>query len=184
MRGSSLSFQFEFASQGRGERESDFVISLSPTLGKMGKTMAFCGATGALLWQPYRPLVFVGQSMSPTYRDGEIAMTISANPDDLRKGDVVIIEMPDGPIVKRIARLPGDTITQVCFDKEWNDLTEVNDPPAKSIDGRKYRKLEVPEGYVYVLGDNRVVSMDSRSFGAVPVSWISRKLLSPKPGRL
>lgn len=158
------------------------MINLHPTLGKMGKTMAFFCATGALFWQPYRPLVFVGDSMSPTYHDGEIAMTVPAIPSEIRQGDVVIIEMPDGPIVKRIARMPGESVTQVCFDTEWNDLTEIVEPPAKSIDGRKYRKMTIPEDYVYVLGDNRPVSMDSRTFGAVPIEWISRKIMKPKAG--
>lgn len=148
----------------------------------MGKTMAFFGATGALVCQPYRPLVFVGDSMSPTYRSGEFAITVPTN-GEFHRGDVVIIEMPDGPIVKRVAHLPGEEITQVRLDGEWSDLTEITEPPASSVDGQRYRKFRIPEGEIYVLGDNRPVSLDSREFGPVAMERVTRKIMQPRFAR-
>ena len=155
------------------------MINLHTSLGKMGKTMAFFGATGALVCQPFRPLVFVGESMAPTYRSGEIAITVPTN-GKFKRGDVVIIDMPDGPIVKRVAHLPGEEVTQVLLDGEWSDLTEVTEPLPEKIDGRRYRKYRIPAGELYVLGDNRPVSLDSREFGPVPVEQVMRKIMTPR----
>jgi signal peptidase I len=145
----------------------------------MGKTMAFFGATGALVCQPFRPLVFVGESMAPTYRSGEIAITVPTN-GKFQRGDVVIIDMPDGPIVKRVAHLPGEEIIQVRLDDEWSDLTEVTEPLPEKIDGRRYRKYRISEGELYVLGDNRPVSLDSRDFGPVSMDLVTRKIMTPR----
>ncbi|MGV3618033.1 MAG: signal peptidase I [Fimbriimonas sp.] len=155
------------------------MINLHTSLGKMGKTMAFFSATGALLWQPYRPLVFVGESMSPTYHSGEYVVTV-ANDGVLQRGDVVVVEMPDGPIVKRVSHLAGDEMTQLKVDGEWTDMIEMVMPPSGKFDGKRYRKVRIPEGHVYVLGDNRTISLDSRVFGAVPLTKISRKVLNPR----
>lgn len=145
----------------------------------MGKTMAFFGATGAIVCQPYRPMVFVGESMAPTYRSGEFAFTVPTN-GKFERGDVVVIDMPGGPIVKRVAYLPGDEIIQMRMDGEWNDLTEVNQPMPKLIDGCRYRKYRIPDGELYVLGDNRPVSLDSREFGPVAMEKVTRKLLEAR----
>lgn len=158
------------------------MINLHTSLGKMGKTVAFFGATGALMCLPYRPMVFVGQSMAPTYQSGEIAMTVPTH-GKFEKGDVVVVDMPDGPIVKRVAHLPGEKIPQVFLDGEWNDLTEVTTPPDSILDGRRYRMYAIPEGEIYVLGDNRPVSLDSREFGPVPMEWVTRKIMHPKFGK-
>jgi signal peptidase I len=145
----------------------------------MGKTMAFFGATGAIVCQPYRPMVFVGESMAPTYRSGEFAITVPTN-GEFHRGDVVVIDMPGGPIVKRVAYLPGDEIVQMRMEGEWNDLTEVSQPMPKRIDGVRYRKYRIPDGELYVLGDNRPVSMDSREFGPVDMEQVTRKIMTPR----
>ena len=154
------------------------MINLQATLWKTGKSLAFLGATGAVLLQPFRPMVFVGDSMSPTYRDGEYAVTVPVA-GSLSRGDVVVVEMPDGPIVKRVAFLPGDEIAQIKIDTTWRDLVDVRQPLVHHHSDR-YRTVRVPEGHVYVLGDNRAVSMDSREFGPVPLSAVKRKILEPR----
>ena len=156
------------------------MINLHISLWKTGKTLAFCGATSALLFQPYRPLVFVGESMTPTYQSGEYVTTVPATPSNIERGDVVVIEMSDGPIVKRVAYLPGDKIPQMNIKGNWIDLIEVTSPPSRDFDGKSYRKRVIPEGEVYVLGDNRTISLDSREFGPVSMSQISRKVIEPR----
>ena len=53
-----------------------------------------------------------GDSMRPAYQDGDLVFMTRVLPKDVTYGDVVIIEDPDGKeVIKRIAGLPGDTIT-------------------------------------------------------------------------
>lgn len=134
--------------------------------------------------QPYRPVVFVGTSMTPTYKDGEWAAA-TTNLHPLKIGDVVVMEGPEGPIIKRIAYLPGDWLTYHRFVDEWiygNNTTigELKHPERFPI-----KKVRVPEGYVFVLGDNYNVSTDSRTLGVLPISSIKSKLVEPRvPGKL
>lgn len=133
----------------------------------------------AVAWlQPVRPVKFVGSSMSPTYQSGELAMAVPAK-GDLSVGDVVVINMPEGPIVKRVAFLPGDKIYQVVTPATSSDLLPES-PYANDKRPSVIQSRTLPEGYVYVLGDNRNNSLDSRVFGAVPREWITQKLLFPK----
>jgi len=126
---------------------------------------------------PYRPVVFVGHSMEPTYSNLSFATTA---PFDgvLDKGDVVIVDRPDGRIIKRVALLPGDKLFQFWDGNRWTDLQLATGPKYR---GPLVRTVPIPEGYVYVLGDNRNSSVDSRCFGPVPLSQIERKVVDAKP---
>lgn len=137
------------------------------------------GTVAAVAWsQPYRPMIFIGDSMSPTYQSGSIAMTVPVD-GNLKVGDIVLIERPTGTIVKRIANLPGDQIVQMVAGGEWIDASSMNRSIILDSDiGRLYT---IPAGHVYVLGDNAQSSTDSRAFGPVPITSIVRKLVNPQP---
>jgi signal peptidase I len=124
-------------------------------------------------------MVFVGDSMSPTYRDGQYVLTFPAD-GELERGDVVVVQMPDGPIVKRVAFLPGDVVPQIRTNDGWSDMIEVRRPSDVKMEPERYRQFRIPEGQVYLLGDNRPVSLDSREFGPVPREWVTRRLLHPR----
>ncbi len=73
-----------------------------------------------------------------------------------KRGDIVVLVYPDDRskrYIKRIEALPGTTVTMA--------------------DGTK---AEVPHGFVFVLGDNRQNSVDSRQFGAVPLTDLLGKV--------
>jgi signal peptidase I len=97
-------------------------------------------------------------SMEPAVRAGDYVL---ADKTALRrmaphKGDVVTFIYPDDrskKFIKRIEGLPGDVIT-------YADGTQ----------------KEVPHGFVYVLGDNREHSHDSRQFGFIPLSDVIAKV--------
>lgn len=152
--------------------------SLKWLLGTRG--VLLCGCAAAVCAQPLRPLVFVGTSMSPTYRNSDIAVTLPFD-GNVERGDIVVIERPDGVIVKRIAMVPGDPVLKVrTLFGEWKDafcMTQLR--PLKKD---RVRIDRVPEGVVYVLGDNLPGSTDSRAFGPVAVSEITRKVYRPRPG--
>jgi len=119
-----------------------------------------------------RVTTVVGDSMLPTLHDGEslFVLCIGYEPEN---GDIVVVQndrsIVDYPIVKRIIGTGGDTIE---FDFEnWlvyvnGELLREDYVNRKDFENmRSYGcagKLTVPEGYVFVMGDNRNASTDSR----------------------
>ena len=92
---------------------------------------------------------------------------------DVERGDVVVFDPPfpydasGKQFVKRIIAIPGDTIENSSgiilvngkpYGNDYGPTSEISEVP----------KTLVPEGYYYVLGDNRNSSNDSRNFGFVP----------------
>ncbi len=130
--------------------------------------------------QPYRPLVFVGESMMPTYTNRELALTTNTI-GDLKKGDVVVMDGPQGTFVKRIAFLPGDWLEYIKAGSSWYLVDERILKNVKRPQNLVRKHVRVPEGYVFVLGDNAVSSVDSRQLGVLPISSIRSKLIAPKP---
>ena len=100
----------------------------------------------------------VGASMEPVVLKGDRVITDKTAYQRMppNRGDVIVFVYPDDRskvFIKRIEALPGDVITQA--------------------DGRKET---VPHGSVYVLGDNRGQSTDSRTFGFVPLRDVTGKV--------
>src|ERR1700733_5494786 len=145
------------------------------------KAAATCGVLGICYLQPLRPMVFDGGSMEPTYRNRSVVFTTPVQPQELHKGDVVVIDMPTGPIVKRIAFMPGDKILRVWFKGYWMDMVFVRPSNRPEPLPSNWGLFTVPSDTVYVLGDNSNVSDDSRHFGCVPMALVRRKLVDQRP---
>lgn len=104
-----------------------------------------------------------GDSMSPYLKSGDIILVEKlsykfSNP----KGDDVVVIKNDEIIVKRIAASEGDIIEYKDNNFYVNGVLKVSSIP---IEGDK--KDSIPPDYYYVLGDNKDLSLDSRSFGPV-----------------
>lgn len=134
----------------------------------------------------FRLAVVHGQSMLPTYHDGQVVLVnkLKSIGGPLRRGDVVLVEKRPDVLIKRIAYLPGDIIgpkESFRYRRAWEyfDVIRLPTPPGMF----PIRELKVPPGYYVVLGDNRAVSDDSRSFGPVPASDIlGRVVNAPSAG--
>ena len=111
---------------------------------------------------------------------------------DIRRGDVVVFKYPDEPdrdFIKRVIGLPGETI-EMKAKKIYINGRPLDEPyvhvlePAGdaqeviSYDLREnYSLTTVPEGFYFVMGDNRDNSQDSRYWGFLPRSYIKGRAL-------
>lgn len=126
---------------------------------------------------------FVSQvSMRPTLDDGDALVIdkLSYHFRDPRIGDIVTARLPDTgeSVVKRVVALAGDSIgfydgTMLLNDRPVDDSYAVR----KDMQGYFWGPIIVPEGHVFLLGDNYYESTDSRSFGPVPVDAVDGRML-------
>ena len=114
-----------------------------------------------------------GPSMLPTLHEGDLLLLRSAFYTP-KQGDVVVLtkdflDYTDQPIVKRVIAVGGQTVRidydegKVYVDGEALDEPYINEPMHQPGNSRmSVNEITVPEGSVYVLGDNRNNSTDSR----------------------
>ncbi|MBI3965115.1 MAG: signal peptidase I [Chloroflexi bacterium] len=91
------------------------------------------------------------------------------------RGDIVILRRPNDPearnLVKRVIALPGETV-EVRNGTIYVNGETVDEPYVLNRDRGSITPVTVPANHVYVMGDNRPVSSDSRAFGPVPMTDI------------
>jgi signal peptidase I len=137
-------------------------------------------------------------SMVPTLQDGDRVLVnkLSYDAHDLNRGDVVVFHRPpelvagEGDpedLIKRVVGLPGETVSSrdgVVYigDRRLEEPYLPEGTTTFNLDA----PIEVPEGHVLVLGDNRGNSTDGRSFGPIPTdSVIGRAfVIMWPPGRI
>jgi len=117
--------------------------------------------------------VIVGDSMIPSLTDGERVFVnrlayVLGRPE---RGDIVVFRYPLDPgreFVKRVIGLPGDRV-EIRGGRVLVNGSEFTGGFQVRADGSDFAARTVPPGAVFVLGDNRSVSRDSRAFGFVPL---------------
>ena len=120
-----------------------------------------------------------GSSMEPTLTDGNIVLYTRINPE-YHRGDVVSVRIPSGEYyVKRIIAMEGDVIDIRDGKVYVNDQSLAESyisGESKAQKGIVRYPYTLQKGQVFVMGDNRNGSMDSRSFGGVGVRQIKGKI--------
>lgn len=121
-----------------------------------------------------------GDSMEPTLQDGELVVYLRLG-QKYKRGDVVPVRIPTGEYyVKRVIAVPGDTV-EIKAEGIYVNGALLEEPyaqgSAQSKGGNVRYPLTLEEGQVFVVGDNRDVSVDSRSFGVVGTRQIRGRIL-------
>ncbi len=122
-------------------------------------------------------------SMVPTLqvRDRVLVNKLSYDLHPVHRGDIVVFKRPPGEaasdptikdLIKRVIGLPGDVL------EARDGVVYVNDHPLKEpylpagAVTLNLPRMTVPQGQYFVMGDNRLDSKDSRSFGPIPKNLI------------
>lgn len=124
------------------------------------------------------PVSVKGDSMYPYLKDGEILL-LNKLDKSFKRFDIVVANAKDTKVIKRIIGLPGEHIKyEDC--KLYIDNKEIKDVVSECITN-DFTLEEVtdnyaviPEGYYFVMGDNRKASSDSRNYlGLISKNQIS-----------
>lgn len=121
-----------------------------------------------------------GDSMDPTLKNGT-AVVYSRVSNHYETGDILSIKMAYGEYyIKRVVALPGDIVNIVDGKLLVNGVPEEGNYARGDTapeDAEIHYPYTVPGGRLFVLGDNRPVSIDSRSFGPVSFSQVQGKVI-------
>ncbi|SFA99936.1 MULTISPECIES: signal peptidase I [unclassified Bacillus (in: firmicutes)] len=133
----------------------------------------------------FTPIVVDGESMNPTLQDKDRMVVIKIG--EPKRFDIVVFHAPDGrDYIKRVIGLPGDSI------EYKNDVLYINGKAYNEPYLEKYKKRlndetltysftlketavgsdTVPKDSLFVMGDNRRDSKDSRDIGAIPIEKV------------
>jgi signal peptidase I len=124
----------------------------------------------------------LGQSMEPTLHSSQrvVIEKITYRFHGPRRGDIVVIDSTNQSemLIKRVVGLPGETI-EVRNGRVYVNEKFLEEDWTVREGGGYYGPKTIPPLHVFVLGDNRGASNDSRNFGPVPIedivghAWIS-----------
>ncbi len=136
-------------------------------------------------WQFLDVATVSSDSMAPTVCTGDTVLIARLDhPSTVRVDDIVTFVSPqDGAeTIKRVVAVPGQSVA--IHDAELVvDGRTVDEPYVDhaSIDGVYFGTVTVPDGTVFVMGDHRETSIDSRAYGPVPLGAVNGRLLWDLP---
>ncbi len=154
-----------------------WVIEIAVTV---GLAIALYFVIQTFIVQTYR---VEGQSMDRTLHDGQHLLIDKLTPrfDSYSRGDIVVLHPPDQaeastPYIKRVIGVPGDHV-EIRAGGVWINGVRLDEPyvpdgAATRSEDPAFDTVDLGPDEVWVMGDNRLHSVDSRTFGPVRISEI------------
>ena len=141
-------------------------------------TVAAIAVLIATLWLPV--LQVYGNSMTPTLQNGEIIFTVKMS--EFEQGDIISFYYNNKILIKRVIARSGEWVNMDADGNVYVNETLLDEP---YLDEKAFGDCnielpyQVPEGRVFVMGDHRSTSVDSRNsaVGCVAQEQIVGKLL-------
>ena len=123
--------------------------------------------------------VVIGSSMESTYSDGDRLLVLTTK--NLEPDDIVVIwsDQYNEYIVKRVIGIAGDQI-EIKEDGVYRNAEKIDEPyvnEANWIQETDLCRVMVPENSIFVMGDNRLHSSDSRELGSFSLDKVYGKVL-------
>lgn len=131
-----------------------------------------------------QPFVVNGSSMEPTFHTNEYLLVdqLSYSLGTPKRGEVIIFKYPLIPsryFIKRVIALPGESIrikgTQVEVKEVGSDTFIMLEEPYIEFERESFVETTLADDEYFVMGDNRLASLDSRSWGPLNESFIVGK---------
>jgi len=148
------------------------------------ETIVFIGSMFIALYIfVLQPNQIKGVSMEPTFKSGQYIFTskVTYKFRGMQRGDIVVFHSPKNPdieYIKRVIGLPGDTVLISGSNVYVNArlITENYIAAPTTLLPGNFAQDNIPiiveDGFIFVMGDNRPRSADSREFGPVPISSV------------
>lgn len=136
----------------------------------------------------FEPVLVSGHSMDNTLADGQrlFEYKLGYRYSSPKRGDIIVLKVKEGEknlaglpdptevdFIKRVIGLPGETI-DIRDDGVYINGTKLDEPYAigKTLPQSSKYPMQIPEGKVFVMGDNRERSSDSRVIGLIDINNI------------
>ena len=148
--------------------------------GTLSLWLALAFAAGLLYFFESKGIQFYlvpSASMEPTLMESDYIGGFDVKAEELRHGDIVVFTSgKEGDFyVKRIVGLPGDSIAIVRGLVYLNGHS-LDEPYIAYRGWENIEPLKIPDNRVFIMGDNRTNSVDSRELGPVPTGLIEAKI--------
>ena len=130
---------------------------------------------GLLTLTNFVAIVFVsGPSMQPNFQTGDCILVLRSS--KVERFDIAVVNFQNRKLIKRVVGMPNESIS-LTDGKTFINGQSIEEPFKYHEGNSNITNLKVGSDQIFVIGDNRLNSKDSRYFGPVPTTEIYGKMI-------